>query len=118
MTCDLDCTDANPLVTNTVPSSRDHDDGSAIGGARQLDQDELRGVVDTISAKYPTHPRSEIERVVADAYQHLAVNARVTSHLIPLTLNRSLRLMRSVGRDTGGPLGPTPRGTLLSPAGR
>jgi hypothetical protein len=76
-----------------------------------MDQDELRRVVDTISAKYPHQPRGDVERLVVDAYQHLVANAKVTSHLIPLTVNRSLRLMRALGGDQSEPHARTPSGT-------
>jgi hypothetical protein len=57
-------------------------------------EDELAGIVATVHAKFPNHPRAEVAEVVSEAYRHLQAGATVTGHLIPLTLNRSLRLMR------------------------
>ena len=61
---------------------------------REMFEDELGAVVAAVHAKFPDHPRAEVEEVVSEAYQHLQAGATVTGHLIPLTLNRSLRLMR------------------------
>jgi len=55
--------------------------------------DELMGVVSTLSARFPNRSRDEIVDVVAKAHAELTENATVTSHLIPLTLNRSRRLL-------------------------
>jgi hypothetical protein len=55
--------------------------------------DELMGVVSTLSARFQNRSRDEIEGVVAKVHAELAKNATVTSHLIPLTLNRSRRLL-------------------------
>ena len=56
-------------------------------------RDELDGVMSALCAKFPHRSRSDIEKVVAAVYAQLARNARVTAHLIPLTLNRSRRLL-------------------------
>jgi hypothetical protein len=58
-----------------------------------LVNDELDSVVSTLCARYPTHYRTDIERLVAEVYDQLATNASITAHLIPLTLNRSRREM-------------------------
>lgn len=60
----------------------------------QLVDDELRGIAATLSRKFPARPRAEVEAVVRAAYRHLEGCATVTAHLIPLTLNRSRRLLR------------------------
>jgi hypothetical protein len=39
-------------------------------------------------------------RVVAEVYARLAASARVTAHLIPLTLNRSRRVLESTATET------------------
>lgn len=109
MSCDLDCINEHADATDPLAAlTGDRDNGLSGVGARQMELDELRRVVDTISAQYSHHPRGDIERLVVDAYQHLAANAKITSHLIPLTLNRSLRLMRSVERHLSGPPTATP----------
>lgn len=61
--------------------------------AEPMVDDELDGVVSTLCTKFPELPRSDIEVVVANVYADLASNATVTAHLIPLTLNRSRRLL-------------------------
>jgi hypothetical protein len=63
--------------------------------ARSLLDDELDGVVSAPCARFPTRPRSEIESVVTDVYEQLAANASITAHLIPLTLNRSRRVLET-----------------------
>jgi hypothetical protein len=55
--------------------------------------DELMGVVSTLSARFPNRSRDEIVDLVAKVHAELTENATVTSHLIPLTLNRSRRLL-------------------------
>ena len=59
-----------------------------------LVRDELDQIVSTVCARYPGRPRDDVEALVSDAYDELRARARVTAHLIPLTLNRTLRLMR------------------------
>lgn len=56
--------------------------------------DELDGVVTALCAKFPHRERAEIEDVVANAYARISEHATVHAHLIPLTLNRSSRLLR------------------------
>jgi hypothetical protein len=55
--------------------------------------DELAGIVSALGAKFPERTRGEIEVVVAKVYAELALNATITAHLIPLTLNRCRRLL-------------------------
>lgn len=62
--------------------------------ATRLVDHELAGLVDTACLKFPQHDRAVVAAVVAEAHRHLAEHASVTTHLIPLTLNRSLRLLR------------------------
>lgn len=61
--------------------------------AEPLVHDELERVVSALCAKYPDHPRREIEAVVSAVHADLTSRATVTTHLIPLTLNRSRRLL-------------------------
>ena len=58
--------------------------------------DELQGVVSALCARFPTRQRSDVETVVADVNEQLAGSARITAHLIPLTLNRSRRLLEGI----------------------
>lgn len=55
--------------------------------------DELVGVISALRERFPDHDQDEIERVVAEVYADLATKATVTAHLIPLTLNRSRRVL-------------------------
>jgi hypothetical protein len=65
--------------------------------------DELMGVVSTLSARFPSRSRDEIVDLVAKVHAELTENATVTSHLIPLTLNRSRRLLsRPVSHECPG----------------
>jgi hypothetical protein len=65
--------------------------------------DELQGVVSALCLRFPICCRSEVESVVADVYEQLAANATITAHLIPLTLNRSRRVLgaRQVFENSG-----------------
>jgi Glycosyl hydrolase family 65, C-terminal domain len=69
--------------------------------SRSLLDDELESVVSALCARFPTRPRSDVEDVVTDVYGQLAGGATITAHLIPLTLNRSRRLLS--GPDAGEP---------------
>jgi hypothetical protein len=51
--------------------------------------DELERVVSTLCAKFPGRSLEEIDALVSETYRHLAADARVTTHLIPLTVNLS-----------------------------
>lgn len=63
-------------------------------------RDELGAVVSALSAKFPDRNPSDVERVVADVYAQLVANASVTAHLIPLTLNRSRRVLSSTPMES------------------
>lgn len=65
---------------------------------KSLVGDELDGVVSALCARYPTRRRDEVERLVAGVYDQLAVNASITAHLIPLTLNRSRRALSGMSK--------------------
>jgi hypothetical protein len=68
--------------------------------AAPLVHDELDSVVSTLCARLPGRTRREVEAVVAAVYAELAAEATVTAHLIPLTLNRSRRLLATGSRET------------------
>lgn len=63
-------------------------------------RDELGAVVLALCAKCPDRNPSDVERVVADVYAQLVANATVTAHLIPLTLNRSRRVLSSTPMES------------------
>lgn len=63
--------------------------------AKPMVQDELAGVVTSLCAAFPQRSRPEIEQTVAEVYAELADKATVTTHLVPLTLNRSRRLLNA-----------------------
>ena len=56
-------------------------------------RDELAGVISALRERFPDHNRDDVEAVVFEVYADLAAKATVTAHLIPLTLNRSNRLL-------------------------
>lgn len=60
----------------------------------KLTEHELASVVGFVCARFPQHSRDEVADVVATAYRQLSEHASVTAHLIPLTVNRSLRTLR------------------------
>lgn len=64
------------------------------GSRSRLVRDELTGVVDAVCAKHPDRDRTVIRAVVSSVYNDLLERATVTAHLIPLTLNKTLRVMR------------------------
>lgn len=55
--------------------------------------DELAGVVAMLSVRFPDRAPDDIGRLVAEVYGGLAADARIPTHLIPLTLNRCRRLL-------------------------
>jgi hypothetical protein len=73
-----------------------------------LVHDELDSVVSTLCTRLPGRTRSEVEAVVAAVYAELAAGATVTAHLIPLTLNRSRRLLSPGPRETSDLNSPEP----------
>jgi hypothetical protein len=69
---------------------------TGVRGRRTID-DELDGIVSTLCAKFPGHRRSSVEALVSQTYDQLKAGATVSAHLIPLTLNLSLRSIRRSG---------------------
>lgn len=67
--------------------------------AKPMVRDELAGIVTALCARFPGHSKKDVEDLVADVYAELANNATVTAHLIPLTYNRSRRLLSVAGRS-------------------
>lgn len=67
--------------------------------------DELESVAAMLSAKHPAVARAQIDALVHEAHQQLAANATVTTHLIPLTLNRCRKRLAATdaGPDRGLP---------------
>ncbi|MEO3756898.1 hypothetical protein ABGB19_01215 [Mycobacterium sp. B14F4] len=61
--------------------------------AEPMVHDELEAVVSNLCTRFPGRSRSEVESVVAAVYADLVAQARVTAHLIPLTQNKSRRLL-------------------------
>ncbi|CAN5885957.1 hypothetical protein BH10ACT9_BH10ACT9_28130 [soil metagenome] len=82
-------------MLNTLPF-----DGGGVGTSRtRLVEDELDAVASAVHEKYPLCPRAEVTAVVLQSYRYLAEHATIRAHLIPLTLNRSLRMMRASAQD-------------------
>ena len=73
--------------------------------AAPMIHDELDSVITALCARFPLRTRHEIVIIVTGVYEQLAASATITAHLIPLTLNRSRRLLSSTqatddsGRD-------------------
>ncbi len=82
-----------------------------------LETDELAGIVAALCAKFPGVPRSDVETLVKAAFEHLKAHATVTAHLIPLTLNRSVRLMSESTKRTNQDVGAVQCSVLNSRTG-
>ena len=61
--------------------------------ARSSVRHELQTVVSMLSVRFPERSPMELEQLVHAVYQRLSARARIRTHLIPLTLNRSRRLL-------------------------
>jgi hypothetical protein len=90
-------------IVPITPSPRGGSGNSAVltapepvGSSRRstLVEDEIAGIVSAVCAKFPGRTHADVEALVRAAHEHLSSSAKVTAHLIPLTLNRSIRLMR------------------------
>ncbi len=57
---------------------------------------ELDAVVSSLRARFPERSQAEVEHVVTTVYTELAATAKLTGHLIPLTLNKSRRLLSAL----------------------
>ena len=56
-------------------------------------REELRNIVSMLCTRFPERSTTDIEYLVTEVYQTLSGEARITAHLIPLTLNRCRRLL-------------------------
>ena len=65
----------------------------ARGALAPMLQDELDRTTTMLAARFPDCGRDEIASVVTRTYLRLAAGARITNHLIPLTLNVSRRIL-------------------------
>lgn len=61
--------------------------------AAPCQRDDLDRLVSTLETRFPDLSRAEVEYVVRMSHERLATAARITTHLIPLTLNASRRLL-------------------------
>jgi hypothetical protein len=64
-------------------------------GSADLIGDELERVVSMLCSKYPDRTHDEIAALVSEVYRQLASKATVTTHLIPLTVNRCRQALTS-----------------------
>ncbi|MCT7370820.1 three-helix bundle dimerization domain-containing protein [Mycolicibacterium llatzerense] len=55
--------------------------------------DELDAISRTLTARFPDIDPGEVRRVVDDTYRHIAAGARISAHLIPLTLHRAREVL-------------------------
>lgn len=78
----------------------EHVAGQIAGSFPTMVDDELETIVAALCTKFPEISPTEVSSVVADAYRHLSERAALTTHLIPLTLNRSVRLLRQAQTST------------------
>lgn len=86
-------------MTATIPQRQPVPHLPAARSTPNMVEDELGSITDVLCAKYPMRSREEVHAVVGDAYLHLVSTARVTTHLIPLTLNRARRVLESGERS-------------------
>ncbi len=88
------------------------------GPAPSLLGDELDGLVSMLATRFPGHSRMEITQLVTTTYHRLAGGARITAHLIPLTLNVSRRALTRQQRSPAGSsdMDGLPRGQTLNVA--
>ncbi|MGJ6124014.1 hypothetical protein QN239_15750 [Mycolicibacterium sp. Y3] len=63
------------------------------GALAPMVQDELDRTTTMLAVRFPDCGRDEIASVVTRTYLRLAAGARITTHLIPLTLNISRRIL-------------------------
>lgn len=63
------------------------------GALAPLVQDELDRTATMLAVRFPDRGRDEIASVVTHTYLQLVAGARITTHLIPLTLNISRRIL-------------------------
>ncbi|CAN5852661.1 hypothetical protein BH09ACT7_BH09ACT7_32790 [soil metagenome] len=69
--------------------------------AGQLEQRELQSMVSMLCARFPDTDPTEIAQLVTDVYYRLRENARIRSHLIPLTLNRCRQILSGPPIEVG-----------------
>lgn len=65
----------------------------------RLLRDDVTSVAAALSARYPDIAREKLDALVAEVYQELAADARLTTHLSALTLNRCRK--RLANQDVG-----------------
>ena len=75
--------------------------GSASNDAPPLARRELEALTSMLRSRFPERGSHEIEQLVAGVHADLAGQARVRSHLIPLTLNRCRRILTQRTRVDG-----------------
>lgn len=74
--------------------------------------DELESIARMLCERYPDRHDDEITALVYGVCERLAAKATVTDHLIPLTLNQCLRVLRK----HGAPVHPVDEGlTAIGP---
>ncbi|MGW6621953.1 three-helix bundle dimerization domain-containing protein [Nocardia sp. NPDC055002] len=62
---------------------------------------ELDSIATVLMSRFPGHSLAEVRDVVYDAYRRIASAARITTHLIPLTVNRARTIMMTKDRAPG-----------------
>ncbi|MEU4651953.1 hypothetical protein [Nocardia fluminea] len=62
---------------------------------------ELDSIATVMMSRFPEHSLTEVRDIVYDAYRRIASAARITTHLIPLTVNRARTIMMTKDREPG-----------------
>ncbi|MEV0767607.1 three-helix bundle dimerization domain-containing protein [Nocardia salmonicida] len=62
---------------------------------------ELDSIATVLMSRFPGHSLAEVRDIVYDAYRRIASAARITTHLIPLTVNRARTIMMTEDREPG-----------------
>ncbi|MFJ2666373.1 three-helix bundle dimerization domain-containing protein [Nocardia fluminea] len=63
--------------------------------------DELDSLAAVLMSRFPGRRLAEVRDVVYEAYRRIASSARITAHLIPLTLNRARTIMMTREQEHG-----------------
>lgn len=81
--------------------------------AAPLIHDELDRIIDMLAVRFPSSEHEEIALAVYHNYRRIAAGARITAHLIPLTLNATRRMLHSAGRSCSHEIDGLPGGERL-----
>lgn len=63
--------------------------------------DELDSIATVLVSRFPESRLADVREVVYEAYRRIASSARITAHLIPLTMNRARTMMMTKEQEHG-----------------